>query len=158
MAKFIRIPLQKLARFNCEVFRIEFDLDVRSDVRPKTSKYQRLPFRLDTASDFTTIPIALAEELNIPFVKTKPVYPNTSAGKAEHPSYLSPLSFSFPAIPEIRFRCMCLFTPYSMKQSLFSLGDLVPNFLIRSRKGIPSNPDGFVILQVRQDHQGQLRQ
>src|SRR5262245_57501220 len=103
----IRIPLRRLVRLGFSVYRIEFDLDVCS----ANGTYARVPFRLDSATDFTTIPAAVAANLNIPFTTEQPVFPNTAAGKASQPSYVCPMWFSFPEMPHLRFQSSCMFSP-----------------------------------------------
>src|SRR5665213_2395833 len=105
-SQFVQIHLRRVTRHNCDVYRIDLDLDVRTE----GEKYARIPFRLDSGSDFTTIPISLATKLNIRFSTKTPAYPNTAAGKAASPSYLSPIWFSIPALPYWRFQGMALFT------------------------------------------------
>lgn len=150
---FIRIPLRRVTRHGCDIYRIDLDLDVRG----QSGRYFRLPFRVDSASDFTTIPISTAASMNIPFATNRPVYPHTAAGKAQDPSYLSPLAFSVPGLSQLRFESMAIFSPYELKTSLLALGDLIPNFLIRFPAAAPGVPDGWAILQLRPDHRGRAR-
>ena len=151
----IRIPLVKLTftSYDCDAYRLNFDLDIRM----RGNRYARLPFRLDTATDLTTIPITMAETLKIPFSRNKPIFPNTAAGTATEASFVSTMWFSFPAIPQWRFRSTCLFTPYNLKQCLFSLADLIPHFTIKSDSRTSPHPHGSVVLQLKVDHGGQSR-
>lgn len=148
--QFIRVPLRRLSRHHCDVYRIDFSLDICG----QSGRFCRVPFRIDTGSDFTTVPISIATSLNIPFAMNRPVYPQTAAGKAQNPSFLSPIRLSFPGLPQWQFESMAMFTPYTLKTSLLSLAELVPNFLIRSQAASQVDPDGCVILQLRRDHQG----
>lgn len=150
---FIRVPLRRLNRPGCDIIRIDLDLDVQGE----GSRYYRLPFRVDSASDFTTIPISMAASLNIPFATDCPVYPHTAAGKAQKPSYLSPIAFVFPGLAQLRFERLAIFSPYALKTSLLSIGDLVPNFVIRFPVSTMGFPDGCAVLQLRPHHQGSTR-
>lgn len=149
----IRVPLQRLTRHGCDIFRIDLDLDVRG----QGGRYFRIPFRVDSASDFTTISISTAASLNIPFVTTRLVYPHTAAGKAQSPSYLSPIAFSIPGLSQLRFESMAIFSPYELKTSLLSIGDLIPNFAVRFPVAAPGFPDGCAMLQLRPNHRGRAR-
>jgi hypothetical protein len=150
---FIRVPLRRLARHGFDIFRIDLDLDVREN----TGRYCRLPFRIDSASDFTTIPISTATSLGIQFATDRPVYPHTAAGKARRPSYLTAIEFSFPGLPHFLFDGVAMFSPYELKTLLLAVGDLIPNFLIRFPVAATGMPDGCVILQLRRDHRGHVR-
>lgn len=151
----IRIPLQRVpTTAGYDAYRIKFLLDICGN---RAAKSAHVGFRLDSGTDFTTIPIEVATRLGISFTKARPVHPNTAAGKAKLPSYLSPIHFSLPGLPQYDFTTECLFSPYVTKLGLFALRDLVPNFLIRSRKATFAHPDGAMILQLRQDHRGQTR-
>ena len=156
MAKdLFRVPLYEkfLPQYNCSVFQIRLALDVRT----RTGAFVRLPFRFDIGTDFTTIPIAEAERLGIPFTKTRPVFPTAITGKTQRASYLSVIRFAFPELPHLQFESLCSFSPYPLKRSLLSLTDIVPNFLIRSDRATPAYPHGSVQFRIRRDHHGQPR-
>ena len=124
------------------------------DIRAPDGEFTEIPFRLDTGSDFMTIPQWLAEGQGIPYVKENPVWPLTAAGRAAEPSYISPVYFSFPQLPEWQFKADCAFTPYRLRYGLFGLTDFVPHFVVRSQKMSPGFPEGSVIFQLRTDHGG----
>jgi hypothetical protein len=96
----IRIALQKLfiPDLGRNVNRIYCHLKIATS---SADRYAALPYRLDTGSDLMTIPIELADQFGIPFDKTVEVYPRTVAGYADKASYLSPVTFVFPAIPKL---------------------------------------------------------
>jgi len=113
-----------------------------------------LSFRLDTGSDVTTIPIALARRMGIPFETAIQATPMTASGTARQPSFFSRVSFSLPALPQWRFDGDCLFSPYPLKYCLLSLRDLVAHFTFRSVRPNTTWPNGALILRLRPDHGG----
>ena len=156
MAKnLVRIPVYEkfLHQSNCSVPQIRLSLDVRT----RYGQFIRVPFRFDTGSDFTTISIADAERLGIPYSKTTPVFPTAVTGKTQRPSYLSTIRFSFPELSHLQFEGLCSFSPYPLKRSLLSLTDIAPNFLIRSARASQTCPHGSVLFRLRDDHRGQPR-
>jgi hypothetical protein len=116
-----------------------------------------IPFRVDSGSDFTMIPISLANKYDIIFDSNHPVViPHTAAGKASRPSFRFPLSFKFPNLPRFQFTSECLFNPDIRDRGLLSLNDIVPHFFVRSQRAAqPRYPFGFVAFQLRSDHRGQ---
>ncbi len=156
MAKDVfRIPLYErfLHQHNWSVYQIRLSLDVRT----RTGAFVRMPFRFDTGTDFTTLSIAEAERLGIPFSKTRPVFPTAVTGKTQRPSYLSIIQFSFPELRHIQFESLSSFSPYPLKRSLLSLTDVVPNFVIGSDRVSPVHPHSSVLFRLRRNPQGQPR-
>lgn len=150
----IRIPLQRvlLPQYgNRSAYRIILSLDVQTS----RGTYVRLPFRLDTGSDFTTIAISEAQKFGIPFVTKTPVLPRTAAGRARRPSYLSSIGLLFPTLPDWRFQCDCSFSPYPINRCILSLNDLIPHFLFRFERASAIYPHGCLVLHLRRDHRGQ---
>ena len=135
----IRVPLRRLNRQGSDIFRIDLD------VRGISGRYCRIPFRVDSASDFTMISIAVAERLNIPFATNRPVHTNTAAGKSQQAAYLSPITFSVPELSPLRFESLAVFSPYELKSSLLSIRDLVLNFVVRFPVAASRMPDGCAI-------------
>lgn len=134
-------------------FRFILLLDMRSPGR----KFTEIPFRLDTGSDFMTIPQHLAKKEGIAFSTDSPVLPLTAAGRATKPSFLSPVYYSFPQLPQWEFKVDCVFSPYNLPYGLFSLTDFAPHFVVRSNKLSPGFPEGSVVFQLRADHGGVSR-
>jgi hypothetical protein len=85
------------------------------------------------------------------------IIPRTAAGRASKPSFISPVEFSFPKLPQWKFRTDCVFSPYTLPYCLLALSDFVPHFLIRSNKETPDFPAGSVVFQLRADHGGKRR-
>ncbi len=149
----IRLPLKRtfIPDLNKFAFRIVFVLDIRSP----DGEFNSVPFRLDTGTDFMTIPQWLAKKEGIPFAQDRPVWPMTAAGRATEVSYISPVCFSFPQLPQWEFRVDCAFSPYNnLRYGLFGLTDFVPHFVVRSQKTSSGCPEGSVIFQLRADHGG----
>jgi hypothetical protein len=150
----IRIPLQHPLVLSAgrPAYRVIFPLALRN--ANGTFGLSAVPFRLDTGSDFTTIPDTWADQLGLRYKLGTPVHPATTSGRARKPSYLTDLWLSFSAMPQWQFRAECLVTPYPLKRGLFSLNDLVPHFIARSNKATLSFPRGSIVLQLRSDHGG----
>ena len=156
MAKDVfRIPVYKkfLPKQDCSVYQIRLTLELRT----RTGAFVGMPFRFDTGSDFTTISMADADRLGIPYSKTRPMFPTGVAGKTLRASYLSVIRFSFLELPQVQFESLCSFSPYPLKRSLLSLTDIVPNFIIRSDRAGPGFPHGSVVFRLRRDHRGRPR-
>jgi hypothetical protein len=85
------------------------------------------------------------------------LYPKTASGTASEPSFISPVQFCFPQLPQWTFRTDCVFSPYNLPYCLLALSDFVPHFLIRSNKESTDFPDGSVVFQLRTDHGGKRR-
>ena len=149
----IRLPLQQILLHNELVYEIGLTLEVQ------TSRGVFLPcsFLFDAGTHFTTIPIADAKRMGIAFSTARPAFPRGATGKSQVPGYLSPIRFSFPALPQWQFPSTCFFTPHSLSRSLLSLTDIVSNFLIRSGRATIAHPHGSLILRLRHDHKGQPR-
>jgi hypothetical protein len=116
-----------------------------------------MPFLFDTGTHFTTIPIADAQHLGIPFSTNRPVTIQGATGKGPSSVYLSPVRFSFPALPQWQFETLGCFTPYSLRRSLLSLSDILAHFTFRTGPRTATHPDGSLILRLRRRHQGQPR-
>jgi hypothetical protein len=149
-----RLPLKQT--FIADVGQFAYRFIFRLEIRAEGGDFTSLPFRLDTGTDFMTIPQHLANERGIPFQRDFPVYPKTAAGVAQEPSYISPVYFSFPnlKVSHWEFKVFCSFSPYKLPYCLFSLTDFVPHFVVRSDKISPNFPDGSVVFQLRSDHGG----
>ncbi|NUQ62227.1 MAG: hypothetical protein HUU20_07050 [Pirellulales bacterium] len=153
--RLIHLPLKRtfIAGVGKFAYRFVFTLDVRSP----EGEFTEIPFRLDTGTDFMTIPQWMARAEGIPFRKDCPVQPMTAAGRAAKVSYISPVYFSFPQLPEWQFKADCIFSPYTLRYGLFSLTDFVPHFAVRSNKAGVRFPEGSVVFQLRADHGGTPR-
>ncbi len=104
-----------------------------------------------------TIPQWMARKNGIFYSEDIGLYPKTASGRASEPSFISPVQFCFPQLPQWTFRTDCVFSPYNLPYCLFALSDFVPHFLIRSNKESPDFPDGSVVFQLRTDHGGKRR-
>ena len=104
-----------------------------------------------------TIPQSLAKKEGIPFVKDQPTLPMTANGRATENSYISPVYFSFPQLPQWEFKVDCAFSPCNLRYGLFGMTDFVPHFVVRSQRMSPGYPEGSVIFQLRADHGGVRR-
>jgi hypothetical protein len=151
----LRFPLSRhyISDARCFVYR----LTVRLEVQSGQQEFVPLPFRLDSGSDFMTIPQWMARQNKIAFSEEAGLFPKTAAGRADKPSFISPVWFSFPQLPAWKFATDCVFTPYNLPYCLFALNDFVPQFLIRSSKETPDYPEGSVLFQLRGDHSGKRR-
>jgi hypothetical protein len=130
---------------------------MRLDIQAQSGDFVSLPFRLDTGSDFMTIPWWMARKSGIPYSEQTELYPKTASGTAKQPSFISSVWFSFAELPKLTFETPCVFSPYNLPYCLFSLNDFVPHFNIRSNKESPDFPEGSVAFQLRADHGGQQR-
>ena len=151
----LRFPITR--HYISDVKRFAYRFNLRLEIESRDGEFVSLPFRLDTGSDFMTIPQWMARTNNIPYSGRSPLFPNTASGRADKPSYLSPVEFSFPQLPKSKFQTHCVFSPYNLPYCLLSLSDFVPHFIIRSNKESTDFPDGSVVLQLRADHGGQPR-
>ena len=68
-----RVPIVRQFAARHEILEIEFRLDLRTD----RSSWEAATFLLDTGSQFTTVSIASAERLSIPYSTTRPVMIDT---------------------------------------------------------------------------------
>ena len=145
-----RTLVGQVGRVGKYAYRFTFLLDIR---RPGARSTELL-FRLDTGTDFMTIPQWIAEREGIPFSKSYPIRPMTAAGRAEKDHFISPVYFSFPQLPDWEFKAECSFSPYNLPYCLFSLTDFAPHFVVRSHKASVGFPYGSVVFQLRSDHGG----
>ena len=143
-----RVPIVRQSVARREIFEIEFRLELRT----VASAWESATFLLDTGSQFTTVAIAAAERLCIPFAATRPVRIEGTTGSA--PGFLSPLWFSFFDLPNLQFESSCCFSTARMERSLLSLTDLLRHFTLRTLLPSHLHPLGSVLVQLRADHQG----
>lgn len=151
----LRFPLTR--HYVSDAKRFIHRVTLRLEVRAGGGQFVSLPFRLDTGSDFMTLPQWMARQHGIVFSDEFGLFPRTAAGRATEPSFISPVDFSFPRLPEWTFRTDCVFSPYNLSCCLVALRDLVPHFLIRSNKESVEYPEGSVAFQLRADHGGERR-
>ena len=111
-------------------------------------------FLFDTGSGFTTISIAEAEELQIPFHRQRPVAIRGTTGTGH--GFLAPMRFSLAALPDYQFECLCCFSP-SVPRPLLSLKDVLDNFRLRTLLPSRRYPLGALVLQLHGHHKGQPR-
>lgn len=152
--RLIKFPLQhpRVKSVGLRAFRIVFpNMDLSKD----GGEFDRSPyeFRLDTGTDFMTIPKDLAKRLGISLRGLPKVRPHSIEGKTKRLSWLTKLWFSFPELPDLKFQANCLINPTSMRRCLISLNDIVPNFIVRSQRADEDYPTGFVAFQLRAKNQ-----
>ena len=139
-----QVPLERnyIRKLGWHTPRVVLGLDVGTGSRG----FRRVPFRLDTGADFTTLPIRLAEELGIPFARdaSREVKPRTGAGRAPHPSFPGEIKYSFPDLPGYVFRTVCLFSPGIRGRGLLSLQSVIPNFTIMARHTVSGRNAGWL--------------
>ena len=151
----LRFPLTR--HFISDAKRFAYRFAIRLEIQTDDGDFVPLPFRLDSGSDFMTIPQWMARQIGIPFSEENGLFPRTAAGRASKPSFISPVEFSFPKLPRWKFQTDCVFSPYNLPYCLLALSDFVPHFLIRSNKETPDFPAGAVVFQLRADHGGKRR-
>lgn len=112
-------------------------------------------FKFDPGTHLTTISIEEAERLGIVFDRSRRVTVHGTTGVGV--SYLGPLSFSYPDLPEYQFETLCCFTPTPLKRGLLSLADVVNHFTMRSVLPTSLHPLGALVLRLHSKHRGQPR-
>jgi hypothetical protein len=149
------LPFQQqiLLRAGESYLELALDLDVRAAQEP----FQRVPFLLDTGSKFTTIPIAIANQLGLPVQTGRPVWIRGATALARIQAYLSPVWLSFPVLPAWQFRSECCFTPAQIGYALLALRDIIPHFDLSTARPIPQAPHGSLLFVLRDDHGGMPR-
>src|SRR5438552_1483035 len=99
-------------------------------VRSADGSFARETFLFDTGSHFTTLPISLAEQLQIPFDRQRPVGIRSTTGTGH--GFLAPLWFSLAALPEYEFESLCCFSASPLSRPLLSLKDAIAHFRLRT--------------------------
>jgi hypothetical protein len=145
----IRVPIIRRRVFQRWVLEIELSVEVKTRFGWKS-----LPFLFDPGSQFTSIPIALAEENGIPFDTHHPVSIHGTTGSGT--GFLSPITFSFPGLPMLEFDGLCNFAPV-LKRPLLSLTDILDQFTLRTLRPSEKHPLGTFILHLHQGHKGRPR-
>lgn len=151
----LRFPITR--HYIADVKRFVYRFNLRLEIRNRNGQFVSLPFRLDTGSDFMTIPQWIARKNDIEYSERTALFPKTASGRADQPSFVSSATYSFPELSQWMFETPCVFSPYNLPYCLFSLNDLVPHFVTRSNKESSNFPDGLVVFQLRADHGGQPR-
>ncbi len=90
----LRFPLTR--HYISDARRFAYRFSVRLEVQADNGQFVPLPFRLDTGSDFMTIPQWMARQNGIRFSEESGLFPKTAAGRATKASFISPVEFSFP--------------------------------------------------------------
>jgi len=134
-----------------------YEVRMPVEIRTSATVFVSMPFLFDTGTHFTTLAIADARQFAIPFSTTRPVTIQSAPGKGSASAYLSPLWFSFRALPQWQFQTQACFTPYPLRRSLLSLSDVLANFTLRTGPRTAAHPGGSLILRLRHNHQGQTR-
>jgi hypothetical protein len=148
----IRLPVLRRFLYGQTVYEIEPTLEVRT----ASGLPVLVPFLFDTGTHFTTISISMAEELGIPMKTDRPAQIRGATGASR--GYLAPLWFSFPSLPQHQFENVCCFSTYSLKRPLLSLTDVITHFTMRTVRPSKLHPLGSLVLRLRKNHQGHIRQ
>jgi hypothetical protein len=114
----LRFPLNR--HYISDARRFAYRFTIRLEVQTGEGQFVPLPFRLDSGSDFMTIPQWMARQNQITFSEETGLFPKTAAGRADKPSFISPVWFSFPQLPAWKFATDCVFTPYNLPYCLFA--------------------------------------
>src|SRR5438309_769032 len=123
--------------------------------RTSSETFDSHGFLIDTASQLTTIPIAMAERHNIPLNREWPVTIRGSTGTTVQ-GFVAPLWFSLPSL-RYQFMSRCCFTPVPLRRPLLSLTDVLSHFRMRTLLPSRRHPLGSLLLQVHRRHKGQPR-
>jgi hypothetical protein len=113
------------------------------------------PFLFESGSLLTSIPIAEAERLQIPFDRQRPVTIRGATGTGQ--GFLGPLWFSLAGLPEYQFQCLCCFSAAGLPRCLLSLKDVLAHFRLRTLLPSRLHPLGSRLLQLHGRHKGQPR-
>jgi hypothetical protein len=144
-----RVPIIRRRVFQRWLLEIELSIEVKTD-----NGWKSLPFLFDPGSQFTSIPIPLAEENGIPYDVSHPVTTHGTTGSGV--GFLSPITFSFPALPMFEFQALCNFGPV-LKRPLFSLTDTLDHFAFRTLRPTDKHPLGSFVLRLHKSHKGRPR-
>lgn len=147
-AAVVAVPFLKRSLYGTSVFELRLPLEIQT--APTT--FVSLPFLVDTGTHLTTIPIAEARWHSIPFAMNRPVFISGPTGRGSLAAYLSPLWFSFSALPHWQFKTLACFSPYTLPRSLLSLSAILPNFVLRTGPRTALHADGSLILRLRRSH------
>ncbi len=153
-----RLPMTYLQVCDTGRVRHAFRFTFQLEIRREDGKFVWHPFRLDTGTDFMTIPQWMANKFRIPFASNFPTRPNTGMGRASEDFYFGRACYSFPELSDWQFEVDCSFSPYAnLEYCLFSLNDFVPHFIVSSDKASARFPYGSVAFRLRHDHGGKRR-
>src|SRR5262249_19339958 len=103
----------------------------------------------DTLAPLTTVPIALAEQLGIPFAGGRHAESGAAGGRPTS-GVVAPLWFSLAPLPQWQFQAACSFTTEELPHPRLALTDVLRHFLL-------SLDALAVVLRPRADHGGQPR-
>lgn len=152
MAAELRFPIVRKRKVHQWVLQVDLPIQVRSS----HDDWKWLVFLFDSGTQLTTIPIAMAEQLSIPFATDRPVSVDGAVGTGK--GYLSPVLYSFPGLPELQFEALCCFSEYQLRQPLMSLTDLLSQFTLRTLRPSHKHPLGSFVLRLHSGQQGQRRE
>ena len=147
----LRWPVLRRHLHNQIVFEIEPTLDLRTE----KGGIIQVPFLFDTGTQFTTMSISMAQDLDIPFDKNRPIILRGTTGTGK--GFFATLRFSFPSLPNFQFESLCCFTMYSLKRPLLSLTDIISHFTFRTMRPSQLHPLGSLILRLHKRDKGQYR-
>jgi hypothetical protein len=125
------------------------------EVRTSDGLFAPRTFLFDPGSHFTTISIALAEELGIPFDRRRPATVRGTTGTGH--GFLAPMWFSLAGLAEYQFPSLCCFSPSLLARPLLSLTDVITHFRLRTLLPSRLHPLGSLLLQLHRHHKGQPR-
>ncbi len=123
------------------------------NVRTSSGQFVPLTFLVDTGTQLTTIPIATAEQRQIPFDRQRPVTIHSTTGTGH--GFVAPMWFSLAGLPEYQFESLCCFSTAALPSPLLSLKDLITHFRMRTLLPSHLHPLGSLLLQLHRKHKGQ---
>ena len=145
----IRCPILRNRLFDKWVLEILLPAEVKT-----RAGWSPLSFLFDPGSQLTSVPVSLAEELSIPFTKSHPVSVRSTTGSGI--GWLSPMTFSFPALSALEFQSMCFFNP-TLQRPLLSLTDVLDHFTFRAVRPSTLHPLGSFVMRLHKGHRCQAR-
>lgn len=92
----LRFPITR--HYIADVKRFVYRFNLCLEIKNRNGQFVSLPFRLDTGSDFMTIPQWLARKSDIDYSERTALFPKTASGRADQPSFVSPATYTFPAL------------------------------------------------------------
>ncbi len=132
-----------------------YHLLARLNLRTHEGWSEDITFLFDTGSEFTTIPIALAENLGISFRTDTPMQITGATGTGR--GFLSRLSFGLAGLPQWQFQTVACFSPTPLSSPLLCLTDVLANFRFRTLAPAGPHPYGALRLQLKRGHKGRPR-
>src|SRR5262245_30121581 len=143
-----RFPILQQIVLRQPAFEVVFPLQVRT----KNNAWAQLPFLLDTGSHLTTVPIGLADELQIPYTRDHRVRVQGTVGATE--GFITPIWFAFTSLPSVQFEARCCFSAGELDRPLLGLTDVLMHFTLRTVRPSRLHPLGSVVVRLHKAHLG----